>query len=385
MKIAVLTDSSAYLTKKQQEQYHIDVVPIPLIWGDKTYYDLVDISYEDFYQKIETTTDLPTTSQPSLGQITEFIDDYVANGYTDVIVLPLSSGISSSYQNLVAYAEEEKRIKIHPFDCHTTCAGLADCAILAARLVSAGADVDLIMHDLEDLRKTIGVRFLVDNLAHLKRTGRLSNAATFIGTLLHITPILAMDVQKTGHISAIAKERQYKRAYRHVQEDFDRLTKDKDYPIHATIFDADNPKRGDEWFKDYQEKFPQDHFDRSIIGPVVGVHCGKNTIAIIWCRNLDSYFDQDGKPITGINSAEVGENLHKQWDKRKTKRSVNLSQIFFNRDIELVSGYSSPQTSSATSLISFSLFHSSASVSLLPSSVDAKPHCGLRAKFSSGT
>ncbi len=51
MKIAVLTDSSAYLTKEQQEQYHIDVVPIPLIWGDKTYYDLVDISYEDFYQK----------------------------------------------------------------------------------------------------------------------------------------------------------------------------------------------------------------------------------------------------------------------------------------------------------------------------------------------
>ena len=309
MKIAVLTDSSAYLTKEQQEQYHIDVVPIPLIWGNKTYYDLVDISYEDFYQKIETATDLPTTSQPSLGQITEFVDDYVANGYTDVIILPLSSGISSSYQNLVAYAQEEDRIKIHPFDCHTTCAGLADCAILVARLIAAGADVDLIMHDLEDLRKTIGVRFLVDNLAHLKRTGRLSNAATFIGTLLHITPILAMDVQKTGHISAIAKERQYKRAYRHVQEDFDRLTKDKDYPIHATIFDADNPKRGDEWFKDYQEKFPQDDFDRSIIGPVVGVHCGKNTIAIIWCRNLDSYFDQDGKPITGINSAEVGETF----------------------------------------------------------------------------
>ncbi|GHN57676.1 hypothetical protein ME804_17160 [Lactobacillus delbrueckii] len=62
MKIAVLTDSSAYLSKEQQEKYHIDVVPIPLIWDGKTYYDLVDISYEEFYEKISTSQTLPTTS-----------------------------------------------------------------------------------------------------------------------------------------------------------------------------------------------------------------------------------------------------------------------------------------------------------------------------------
>ncbi|MCT2876743.1 DegV family protein [Lactobacillus delbrueckii] len=309
MKIAVLTDSSAYLSKEQQEKYHIDVVPIPLIWDRKTYYDLVDISYEEFYEKISSSQTLPTTSQPSLGQIMEFVDRYVEEGYTDVIILPLSSGISSSYNNLINYAAEEDRIKIHPFDCRTTCAGLADCAILAARLVNAGASVDLIMKDLEDLRKTIGVRFLVDNLGHLKRTGRLSNAASFIGTLLHITPILAMDVQKTGHISAIAKERQYKRAYKHVQNDFRELTENKDYPIQATIFDAANPDRGEEWLKDYQAAFPKDKFDRSIIGPVVGVHCGKNTVAIIWCRDLDSYFDQNGQPLPDVESAEVGEKF----------------------------------------------------------------------------
>lgn len=118
-----------------------------------------------------------------------------------------------------------------------------------------------------------------------------------------------MDVQKTGHISAIAKERQYKRAYKHVQNDFRELTENKDYPIQATIFDAANPDRGDEWIKDYQAAFPKDKFDRSIIGPVVGVHCGKNTIAIIWCRDIDSYFDQDGQPLPDVESAEVGEKF----------------------------------------------------------------------------
>lgn len=309
MKIAVLTDSSAYLSKEQQDKYQIDVVPIPLIWGDKTYYDLVDITSAEFYEKIEHTETLPTTSQPSFGQIEEFIDRYVAEGYTDVIILTLSSGISSFYSNLVGYAAEEKRLKIHPFDSHITCAGLADCAILAARLVKAGADADLIMKDLEDLRQTIGVRFLVDNLAHLKRTGRLSNAATFIGSLLHITPILSLDVQETGHISAIAKERQYKRAYKHVQKDFADLTAGKSYPIQATIFDAADPDRGAAWLKDYQEQFPKDAFDRSIIGPVVGVHCGKHTVAIIWCRKLDSYFDEQGQPLADVHSEAVGEKF----------------------------------------------------------------------------
>ena len=119
MKIAVLTDSSAYLTKEQQEKYHIDVLPIPIIWGDKTYRDMIDIGYGEFYKKLA--------------------DESIANS--------------------------ETRIKIHPFDSKITCAGEADYAMLAGRLVEAGADVDLIMHDLSDLQKTMDVRFMVDNLS----------------------------------------------------------------------------------------------------------------------------------------------------------------------------------------------------------------------------
>ncbi len=122
-------------------------------------------------------------------------------------------------------------------------------------------------------------------------------------------PLRLGEYESFEDISAIAKERQYKRAYKHVQNDFRELTENKDYPIQATIFDADNPDRGDEWLKDYQAAFPKDKFDRSIIGPVVGVHCGKNTIAIIWCRDIDSYFDQDGQPLPDIESAEVGEKF----------------------------------------------------------------------------
>ena len=302
MKIAVLTDSSAYLTKEQQEKYHIDVLPIPIMWGDKTYRDMIDIGYEEFYKKLADESELPSTSQPSPGDLQKRIDEYVEQGYTDVIVITLSSGISGYYSTVESIANSETRIKIHPFDSKITCAGEADYAMLAGRLVEAGADVDLIMHDLSDLQKTMDVRFMVDNLSHLKRTGRLSNAASFVGTLFKIKPILSMDVQDEGKISAIAKERQTKRAYKHVQNDFDNLTKNMPYNIQCTIFDSD---KKEEWIEDYRAKFPRYKFDESIIGPVVGVHVGQGTMAMIWCRDLDDYFDKNGKPIEEINSEEV--------------------------------------------------------------------------------
>lgn len=305
MKIAVLTDSSAYLSKKLQKKYHIDVIPIPILWGKKEYKDLVDIGYEEFYQKLREEKDLPTTSQPAIGEVKTYLDRYVAQDYTDVIIIPLSSGISGFYNSLFELAQNEKRIKIHLFNSKITCAGEADYALLAARLVKAGASPDFIMSDLADLRKTMDVRFMVDDLNHLKRTGRLSNAASFVGGLLKIKPILSMDVQAKGQISAIAKERQYKRAYLHIQKDFRRLTENMPYPIQSTIFNALDNEKEQAWLADYRKKFPHVKFYSSIIGPVVGVHVGQHTMAMIWCRDIDSYFDQQGRPINNINSKEV--------------------------------------------------------------------------------
>lgn len=307
MKIAVLTDSSAYLTKEQQEKYQIDVLPIPIIWDGKTYRDLIDIGYEEFYQKLAQATNLPTTSQPAIGDLKKKIDEYVDQGYTDVIIVSISSGLSSYYSTVMSVAREENRIKIHPFDSKITCAGEADFAMLAGRLVEAGADVDLIMHDLIDLQKTMDVRFMVDDLSHLKRTGRLSNAASFVGTLFKIKPILSMDVQGEGHISAIAKERQTKRAYKHIQDDFDNLTKNMPYEIQCTIFDSLDPEQKKKWVEDYSAKSPKYKFDNSIIGPVVGVHVGQGTMAMIWCHDLDDYFDENGQPVKDIKSKEVAD------------------------------------------------------------------------------
>ncbi|QNQ80417.1 DegV family protein [Lactobacillus sp. PV034] len=306
-KIGVITDSAAYLTDEQVKKYNIDVIPISLIWDNKVYHDMIDIGYHEFYQRLASQKSLPTTSQPSIGEIQAHIDKFIDEGYTDLIIIPLSSGISSTYSNITTIAKNEDRIKIHAFDSKVTCAGQADLVILAARLIQAGASLDLIIHDLSDLRKTIGVRFMVDDLKHLKRTGRLSNAASFVGSLLHIKPILTMDVQKEGKIIASGKERQYKRAVKRIQTDFAQIINQLPYPVQLTIFDADSDQRAREWNENYTSAFPEVKINHSIIGPVVGVHVGQDTIAIIWCRDLDSYFTSDGTPLAAdqINSPSL--------------------------------------------------------------------------------
>ena len=87
MKIGVLTDSSSYLTKEQCEKYGIDVLPIPIIWDNKEYLDLIDIGFHEFYEKLSTSSTLPTTSQPSTGTVKKYIDKYINEGYTDLIII----------------------------------------------------------------------------------------------------------------------------------------------------------------------------------------------------------------------------------------------------------------------------------------------------------
>lgn len=294
MKIGIMTDSSVYLTKEEQEKYQIKILPITLIWNNHTYRDMIDITYRDFYERLKTEKELPSTSQVTLHQVKEAVNEFVAENYTDVFLITLSSGITTFYQSILPYAKEEKRLRLHLFDSKITCAGEANMALLAARLVQAGADPHTIEEKLIDLRSTTGVRFMVSDLKHLVRTGRLSNATSFIGGMLRMKPILTMDVQNEGKITAIAKERQEKRAFNHIKQDIAHATGNVNYPVLLSVIDANDSQIKDRLIERIKEAFPQDRIYQSIIGPVIGVHTGPGTVAVVWQRDPNSYFTSDG-------------------------------------------------------------------------------------------
>ncbi|MFC6169765.1 DegV family protein [Loigolactobacillus jiayinensis] len=285
MKIAVVTDSASYLTPEQAAANNITVVPITVIFGQHTYKENVDITTKEFYEKLTSEKELPTTAQISMGQIQAVYDELAAQGYEAVISIHLSSGITSFINNLEAYLPNIHNIKVYPFDSKLTSAAEANQALLAAKLIRAGKSVEEILAALTELRSTQHVDFVVDDLSHLVRTGRLSNTSALLGNMLRIKPILRFN--DAGQIIAAAKERTMRRAFIHIKTDIASFIDSVGYPVRIDVINGDNQATSDEWVADLKETFPQATIDTSSLGPVLGVHTGRKVMGAVWSRNFE--------------------------------------------------------------------------------------------------
>ncbi|GAX08287.1 MAG TPA: DegV family protein [Lactobacillus sp.] len=289
MKIAVVTDSASYLTPEQVKNNDIHVVPITVIFGHQTYLDNVEITTSEFYHRLKTDPQMPTTTQVTLGQMQTMYDQLADEGYDAVISIHLSSGITTFYSNLVNYLPNVTNIKVYPFDSRIASAGEADLVMLAAKLIRAGRSPEEIIQALTRLRDTIDAYFVVDDLSHLVRTGRLSNASSFVGGLLRIKPILTFNDQ--AQIVAIEKERTMRHAYQRIKQKFQSVYEQADYPLRLTVIDANNDELQQEWSADLSQQFPNLKIAHSEIGPVLGVHVGAGTMALLWDYDWEQWPD----------------------------------------------------------------------------------------------
>ncbi|VDG20898.1 DegV family protein [Lactiplantibacillus mudanjiangensis] len=287
MRTAIVTDSASYLSAADIQKYDIHVVPITVIFGQQTYLENVEITSKEFYERMRTAAKLPTTTQVTLGQMQQMYDQLAADGYDAVISIHLSSGITSFIPNLESYLPNVTNIKVYPFDSLITAGGEANMVLLAAKLVAAGYSPEQVLQELTKLRATTQVFFIVDNLSHLVRTGRLSNASGLVGNLLRIKPILTFD--DAGKIIAIEKERTMRRAYQGIKAKLAHALATTKEPLRAMVVNGNNPKLQAEWVADLHASFPNLIIDESEIGPVVGVHVGEGVMGLFWAQDWEKW------------------------------------------------------------------------------------------------
>lgn len=278
VKIAIVTDSTAYLSKDVRERLGIRMIPLSVIFGDETYREEIDMTADEFFVKIKQSPKLPTTSQPSVG---EFVDLFTAireEGYEAVISIHLSSGISGTYQGAVTAGTMVEGLRVYAYDSEISCMAQGFYAIEAAEMAKAGKMPEEILARLDEMKRTLRAYFMVDDLSHLQRGGRLTGAQAFIGGLLQIKPLLRFENKV---IVPFEKIRTRKKAVQRIEELFDEDA-DKGVPLKAAIIHANQPDEASRWRDELAARYPHVEFSISYFGPVIATHVGEGALGLTW-------------------------------------------------------------------------------------------------------
>lgn len=274
MKLAVITDSSAVLQDAAKNE-HLFVLRIPVTIGNTTYIEGKDLSVEEFYQKMAAEAELPKTSQPSLSELEEILGRLQEAGYTHVIGLFLSSGISGFYQNIQYLKDEFEGMTIVFPDSKITSAPLGMMVENIFRRYEAGASFDEIVEKLQQEIVGTVAFIMVDDLDHLVKGGRLSNGAALLGNLLSIKPILYFTEE--GKIEVYEKVRTEKKAVKRLLEILQEQTSNGAYQI--AVIHANAPQKAEEFKQLLQENGINWSLPIVSFGSVIGTHLGEGAIA----------------------------------------------------------------------------------------------------------
>ena len=278
MKLAVITDSSAYLNNKVAENEHLFVLDIPVSIDGVEYIEGKNLSASEFYRKMAASSELPKTSQPSIASLVNILSLVEGQGYTHVIGLFLSSGISGFYQNIQYLKDEFPSLEIAFPDSKITSAPLGMMVEHILNWTKQGLLFEQILNNLEVQIKGIGAFIMVDDLNHLVKGGRLSNGAAILGNLLSIKPILYFNDE--GVIEVYEKIRTEKKATKRLVEIVREQTAQGNYQV--MIIHGNAREKAELLHKLLVEERITGEIPIATFGSVIGTHLGAGSIALAY-------------------------------------------------------------------------------------------------------
>ena len=277
----IVTDSTADLPKELVEQYDIEIVPLTVRLGDKTFRDYFDLSPTEFYQMLGKTEDFPTTSQPSAE---EFLRTYEKLGSEEKILsIHISTELSATCQSASLALQQLPEWDVTVIDSRSTSVGLGLMVLEAAKAAKAGADAEEVAKLLERLKSEMKVYFSVDSLDYLQKGGRIGKAQAFVGTMLKIKPLLALE---DGMVVPVERIRGSSKLIRRMVE----LVKDdagKDKIVKAGFVWGESEEQITKLIAQLGDSVQLEELCRNNIGTVITSHAGPTTFGVgYFCDDL---------------------------------------------------------------------------------------------------
>ena len=282
MSSVLLIDADGELWYTRQEELGVECISMPYTYNDNEYYyDLgKNTDLKKFYQAIRDGA-IPKTMALNPQEYYEIIEKHYAAG-NDVLYVSFSHAMSGTFNHLNTalnmLAEKYPERKTTVFNTNSISLGAGLQMEYAAELKNKGASDEEILAFLKEFTNRSAVYFVVDDLMHLKRGGRLSGFAAFAGTLLSLKPILTIDAE--GKLGVLEKVAGKKKAIRSIADKVNKTLTGLEYRVY--VLDADCPADGDMLADLIKQAHPDANIIRQTIGPVIGAHCGPGTVGAIF-------------------------------------------------------------------------------------------------------
>ena len=275
--IALVTDSTSDIPAAWVKQYDIAIVPLTIIFGSQQYLDGVDLTAEQFYQRLPNEKVHPTTSQPTPDAFLDVYRRVAANGAAEILAITISSAMSGTF-NSASRAAQESPIPVHVLDGKNNSMGLGWQVITAARAREAGGGVEAMLAAAEQVQKDMVYYISLDTIEYLSKGGRISEAARFLDSIIQIKPLIYVRPD-TGTVGASIPGRSRKTAIEGLYKEFFKHTR-TDRPMHITVLHNDAFAEAQALAERVRTEFSPKELFISIVSPALGVHTGPRAIAL---------------------------------------------------------------------------------------------------------
>ena len=286
-KVAVLTDSNSGITQVDAKELGVYVIPMPFFINNETYYEDIDLTQEQFYEKLVDGVDI-STSMPMVGSVTDTWDKLLQE-YDEIVYVPMSSGLSSSCETAYMLSQDYDG-KVQVVNNQRISVTQRQSVMDAKELAENGKSAAEIKEILEQHKMESSIYIMVDTLSYLKKGGRITPAAAALGTLLRLKPVLQIQGER---LDAFAKARTVKQAksimIEAMKKDFkERFESEDGSKMHLEMAYTHDLAQAEQFKKEVQEAFPNNEIIMQPLSLSVSCHIGPGAIAIA-CSKKSEY------------------------------------------------------------------------------------------------
>ena len=283
-KVAVVTDSNAGIRQKEAKELGIFVLPMPFTIDDQTYYEDINLTHEEFFEKQLNGAEI-FTSQPVVGNVKELWDQ-ILKDYDEIVHIPMSSGLSGSCQTAMMLAQEYDN-RVFVVDSQRISVTQKYDVIDAKRLADQGKSGQEICDILTENKLNASIYITVNTFDYLKKGGRITPAAALLGGMLKIKPILQIQGEK---LDSFAKTRTMARGTKIMKEAIAKDIKerfDDDYHnVHICVAYTYDEAPALELKKELEELYPGENIICDPLSLSVSCHIGPHSLAIAICKKI---------------------------------------------------------------------------------------------------